>query len=429
MDTYIIMNVAVIVLLLALSGFFSGSETALTAASKARLHNFEKDGQKGARAAMDLINDREKLISALLLGNNLVNILASALATAFLLKIFGEYGVAYATIAMTLLVLIFSEVLPKTYAITRPNRASMAVSGPVSIFVKIFYPVSGAVQLLVSVMLRAMGVRDVGTMSSPHDEIRGTVDMHHQEGGMAKGDRDQLIGVLELRDLTVDDVMIHRKSLSMIDGHLPVQEIVEQALESPHTRLPIWKDDPDNVVGVLHAKDLLRALHGTGGDMSKLDVKSIWREPWFVPETTPLAYQLRAFQKRRAHFALAVDEYGALMGVITLEDILEEIVGDIIDEHDVPIQGARPQPDGTYIINGDVPIRDINRAFEWELPDEEAVTLAGLIIHEAQTLPDPGQTFSFYGFRFEVLRRQRNQITAIHVVPPGDETDDESEDG
>lgn len=401
--------------LLACSGFFSGSETALTATSKARMLSLEKDKDARARRVNHLIADRESLIGAILLGNNLVNILAASLASAVFLAMFGEAGVPIATLVMTLLVLIFAEVLPKTYALSNPDRMALVVSLPLRFFVMIFAPVVAAVQAVVRLTLRLLGANVEGPVLSAHEEIRGHIDLHHQEGGVVKTDRDMLGGVLDLRELTVDDVMVHRKNLLMLDIDQPAGELVEAALTSPHTRLPLYRDDAEDIVGVLHARDLARALHQAGGDADKIDIEAIKREPWFVPETTPLQEQLTAFRAKREHFALVVDEYGGLMGVITLEDILEEIVGDIEDEHDVAVEGVAPLPDGFVMVEGATPIRDVNRALDWALPDDEAVTIAGLVIHEAQTIPEAGQVFRFHGVQFEILERKRNQITRMRL--------------
>ncbi|MGX6648577.1 HlyC/CorC family transporter [Maricaulaceae bacterium MS644] len=401
--------------LLAFSAFFSGSETALTATSKARMLSLEKDKDERAKRVNHLISDRESLIGAILLGNNLVNILASSIAAAVFLAMFGEAGVPIATLVMTLLVLIFAEVMPKTYALSNPDRLALAVSLPIRFFVTIFAPVVAAVQAVVRLALRVLGANVEGPVLSAHEEIRGQIDLHHQEGGVVKSDRDMLGGVLDLRELTVDDVMVHRKNLVMLDIEQPAGELVETALTSPHTRLPLYKDDAENIVGVLHVRDLARALHQAGGDAEKVDIDAIRREPWFVPETTPLQEQLTNFRVKREHFALVVDEYGGLMGVITLEDILEEIVGDIEDEHDVAVAGVAPLPDGFVMVEGATPIRDVNRALDWDLPDDEAVTIAGLVIHEAQTIPEAGQVFRFHGVQFEILDRKRNQITQMRL--------------
>ncbi|MDZ4368107.1 MAG: HlyC/CorC family transporter [Afipia sp.] len=408
-----------ILLLLLFSAFFSGSETALTAASRARMHRLAEDGSKRARTVLSLTEDRERLIGAVLLGNNLVNILASALATSLFLALFGDAGVVYATLVMTAVVLIFAEVAPKTVAITNTDRVALAVAPILRVVTFVFGPITAAVQFIVRIALRPFGlnVDQNQQVLSAHEELRGAINLHHHEGSVVKIDRDMLGGILDLHDLEVSDVMVHRKNIVMIDTAQPNSEIISQALASPHTRFPLWRDDPENIVGVLHAKDLLRALAGAGWTADSIDVLSIATKPWFVPDTTALQDQLNAFLRRKTHFALVVDEYGALMGLITLEDILEEIVGDIRDEHDIEVAGVRLQPDGSVVVNGVVPIRDLNRAFDWSLPDEEATTVAGLVIHEARTIPEVGQTFTFHGFRFEILRRQRNQIAQLRIAP------------
>ncbi len=409
------LKLGLILLLLVFSAFFSSSETALTAASRARMHARAKAGDKRAALVGRLLEARERLIGALLLGNNLVNIFASALMTALALDVFGQVGVVYATLVMTLLVLIFAEVMPKTWAITKPDEAAMAVARPVNLIVKVFAPFVRAIQVLVNGSLRLFGVKSAGTDWTAADEIRGAIDLHHKEGSVERQERDRILGVLNIGELVVEDVMIHRKNLIMIDGGLPPRKIIEQVLASGHSRLPVWDEHPDNVVGILHAKDLLKALARPGADKDRINIKRLLRTPWFVPETTPVLIQLKAFQQKREHFALVVDEYGALMGVVTLEDIIEEIVGDIQDEYDEIDPDIKPDTDGSVTVDGDVPVRDLNRALDWDLPDEEAVTVAGLIIHESQTIPEVGQVFSFHGYRFEVLARKRNQITSVRV--------------
>jgi len=418
--TEVVLKLSAILALIVLSAFFSGSETALTAASRSRMHARAKDGQKRAGLVGKLLESRERLIGALLLGNNLVNILASALMTGLMLSLFGDVGVFYATIVMTLLVLIFAEVLPKTYAITRPDDAAISVARPVRVIVWLFAPIVNVIQILVNGFLRLFGVRSDAAHWSVADEIRGAVHLHTEEGRVDKNERDQILGVLNIGDLDVEDVMIHRKNLVMIDAGLPAAEIIKHVLASGHSRLPFWQDDIDNVVGVLHVKDLLATISAANGNMDKLDIASVLREPWFTPETTSVLSQLKAFQQKRAHFALVVDEYGALMGVVTMEDIIEEIVGDIQDEFDEEVEGVKLAKDGSVIVAGDVPVRDLNRARDWDLPDEDAVTIAGLIIHESQTIPDVGQVFSFHNHRFEIVARHRNQITSVKVRKMGE---------
>lgn len=415
-----------ILCLLGMSAFFSGSETALTAASRTRMHQLERDGDKRAAKVTTLISDREKLIGAILLGNNLVNILASALATTLFASLLpGAAGVAVATAVMTILVLIFAEVLPKTYAITRADRMAMSVAKPISWLVAGAAWIVTVIQTIVNFTLRMIGASAPDADFTAEEEIRGAIDFHHFEGGVDEADRHRLVGALDLKDMTVEEVMIHRKNITMLDGTLPSGEIIRQALKSPHTRIPLYQADDDEIIGILHVKDLLRAVVQHKGNIDGLNLTELLREPWFVPETTPLQDQLDLFLKERNHFALVIDEYGELQGLLTLEDILEEIVGDIRDEHDVPVQGVRPQSDGSVITEGWVTIRDLNRATGWQLPDEEAVTVAGLVIHEAQTIPEPGQRFAFHGHRFDIIRKTRNQITGLRVAPMPEEPEDD----
>ena len=412
--------------LLALSALFSAAETSMTGASRARMHQLEREGDRAARRVNRLIGDQESMIGAVLLGNNLINILASAVTTQVITAaIPGALGVAAATALMTVLVLVFGEVLPKTVAIVRSDDVARALSAPTLWVVRLFGPVIYAVQWIVRKTLGLIGVKlDMATdVLAAHEEIRGAVEYHHSEGLVETGDRYMLGGVLDLAEMDVGEVMVHRKAMIMLDGDLPPRQFLAEALASVHTRLPIYRGEPENIVGVLHAKDLLHALAHAEGDIDRLDLAGIIREPWFVPETTSLKDQLAAFLKRQNHFALVVDEYGALQGLITLEDILEEIVGDIEDEHDVAVAGVRPGADGSMMVDGSVTIRDLNRAMDWDLPDDEAVTVAGLLIHEAQRIPDVGETFDFHAQRFRVAERKGNQITVLQVWPPVPEAD------
>ncbi|MEM1037233.1 MAG: HlyC/CorC family transporter [Pseudomonadota bacterium] len=420
----IIGTAVAILILIMLSGFFSGSETALTAASRSRMHQLEKEGDKRAGVVTKLIADRERLIGAILLGNNLVNILATALASALFINLFGDAGVALATAMMTVLVLVFAEVLPKTYAITRPDDMARSVSTPISWLVAGASWIVSVIQLIVNATLRLAGVKPPEDLLTAEDDIRGTIDLHHSEEGLDAKNRHRLVGALDLKDMTVEEVMIHRKNIFMINADQPAEIIIRQALSTPHTRLPLYKGDQEEIIGVLHVKDVLRAVVSEGGKADKVDIMAVARDPWFIPETTRAEDQLDLFLKKRSHFALVVDEYGALQGLVTLEDILEEIVGDIRDEHDVVVQGVKPLEDGSVETDGWVTIRDLNRATGWDLPDDEAVTIAGLVIHEAQTIPEPGQRFAFHAHSFDVMNKKRNQITRLKITPILDEPAD-----
>jgi Mg2+/Co2+ transporter CorB len=412
-------SLAVIVVCLAVSFFFSASETALTAFSRARMLQLERNGNTRARLVNRLVETRERMIGAILAGNNVANIAASALTTGVLFAWFGDVGVLYATAIMTVVIVVFIEVLPKTLAINTPDRVALVVARPILWLVRLMGPILVGIEALVRWILRLFGAR-FGTDQaylSAHEELRGTVDLLHREGSVEKQDRDMFGGLLDLRDLVVSDVMIHRTEMISVCADLPPREVTMAVLAEPVTRVPLWSGKPDNIIGILHAKDLLRAIRDADGDLSKVDVKAIARPPWFVPDVRPLSEQIKAFRRRKTPFALVVDEYGELMGLVTLEDILEEIVGDITDEHDVVVPGVRPQPDGSVNVDGGVPIRDLNRAMEWSLPDTEATTVAGLVIHEARSIPEAGQTFTFHGFRFRVLRREKNRIAALRITP------------
>ena len=412
-------DILVIVFSLFAAAFFAGAETALTAASRARMQALETSGDKRARLANHLITRRSRLISAMLLGGQLVTIASSAYTTSVLVAAVGEKGVFYATAVMTALIVVFGEVLPKTIAIAYPDRVSLWVAPVVSFFVTIFGPVVSAVEWLVRMMLQPFGVslgqREIGLSGA--EELRGAVDILHREGEVARDDRDMFGGLLELAEIPVGDAMIHRTKMRTIDADLPPDELIREVLASPYTRMPLWRGDPDNIIGMLHTKDLFRAYAATGGDSSKLRAADIALEAWFIPEATTLRDQLEAFLRRKTHSALVVDEYGSVLGLITLEDIIEEIVGDIKDEHDLLAQGVRQQLDGSLIVDGAVTIRDLNRAMDWNLPDDEAATIAGLVIHEARAIPEARQTYVFHGLRFEVLRRQRNRIAALRIMP------------
>jgi Mg2+/Co2+ transporter CorB len=410
--------IATIFLCVALAAFFSASETALTAASRAHMYALEKAGDKRAALVNRLLKRRNRLIGATLLGNTLVNIGSSAFMTSVLVVVVGDKGALFATIIMTFLLLVFAEVMPKTLALNYPDTVSLIVVRALSVFVSIFGPVLLAVEALVRGLFKLIHIDVTRQKSilSGHEQLKSVVEFLHREGGVGRSDRDMVGGLLDLHELEISDVMVHRTKMFTINADLPPKELLREVVNSPYTRMPLWRAQPDNIIGVLHAKDLLRALDMCG-DIEKLKVDDIALEAWFVPDTTSLEDQLQAFLKRKSHFALVVDEYGEVMGLVTLEDILEEIVGDIKDEHDLAVQGVRPQADGSVMVEGSVPIRDLNRVMAWDLPDEEATTVAGLVIHEARAIPESGQVFTFHNFRFEVLRKMRNRITALRIAP------------
>lgn len=428
LDVTFWVTVAAILVLIMMSAFFSGSETALTASSRGKLRAQADKGSRGAEVALKVTDDSERMIGAILLGNNVVNILSASLATALLTRMFGDSGVAFATLGMTALVLIFGEVLPKTLSILNPEPVATRVAPIIRVLILVFSPVVTLVRTLVRGLLYLFGVRQGADANilAVREEIAGALQIGHAEGVVEKEDRDRILGALDLGLRTVDEIMRHRAAIMMIDAGLPVTEILRLVLDSPHTRHPLYKDDPENIVGVLHAKDLLRAMQRMLRDdgridpeeLAAFDILDVAMAPYYIPDTTTLDDQMRAFLKRKSHFALVVDEYGALQGLITLEDILEEIVGEIADEFDLATEEAvATTADGAFIVPGLMTIRDLNRQHDWQLPDDEANTIAGLVIHEAQTIPAEGQVFSFHGFRFEVLEKQDNRIATLKIMP------------
>jgi len=417
-----VLTLVAIAVLLFLSAFFSGSETALTVASRPLMHQLESKGNKHAKTVNKLQERKGVLIGAILIGNNLVNILASALATSLLIGFFGEAGIAYATIIMTALVVMFAEILPKTYALQNADRTALKLAPIIRPIVFILSPITLATQRLVRNTLWIFGIRLDGDddFTSKTEELRGAIELHQSEfddNKTIQNERAMLRSVLDLSEIEVGEIMVHRKTITMLNVDDPAEEIVNNVLASQHTRMPLWRNQPENVVGVVHAKEVLRAIYNNRGNFN-IDISALASDAWFIPETTHLLDQLQAFRDRHEHFALVVDEYGSLQGVVTLEDILEEIVGEIADEHDINLPGLRPQSDGSFIVDGSFTIRDLNRHLEWNLPDEEASTIAGIILHESRRIPNVGQAFMFFGLRFEILRRQRNQIITIRITPP-----------
>ncbi|KAF0185878.1 MAG: hypothetical protein FD163_546 [Hyphomonadaceae bacterium] len=413
----IFLTIAIVFVLIGLNAFFSLAETALTATSRAKMANLEKEGDAKAARVNKLLEERAEMIGVILLGSNLVTIGASAIATAILSQQYGAAGAALSTAILTPLLLIFGEVLPKSMAINGADDIAREVAWPVQIMIRVLAPFMFLLTGVVAFLMRIMGIKgEVYTTEQALAEIRGSLELGRQSGHLEKSDHDRLGGILDLKELNVSDIMVHRKSMKTLDIANPPREIINQILASSHSRIPVYEGDQENIIGVLHTKDLLKALADNNGDFDAIDIANIMKAPWFVPDTATLKEQLEAFLKQRNHFALVVDEYGVLQGLVTLEDVLEEIVGEIVDEHDIAKQGIRPQHDGSINVDGWVPIRDVNRHMDWELPDDDAVTVAGLVIHEAQTIPSPGQSFSFHGFRFLVLRKARNQILALRIT-------------
>lgn len=416
----LLLALIILPLFLGMSGFFSACETAITAASRAKVHQLWKEGDARALIIKDLQSDLGLSISALLLGATFFNTLSVSLATGIIVNLVGQEGVAYASLLMGTLIIIYAEVAPKIVAVQNPEHFLLRSSRILYYLFCVLRPVLHAINIAARLSLKIVGFK-VADHSASHatvEELRGVIDLHHGPGDDTAEERVMLKSVLDLGSVQLSEVMTHRKNVSMINIEEPITKIVDLILQSPFTRIPLWQHNPDNIVGVLNAKALFRAVKKHPEDLHHLDLLSVAQKPWFVPESTDLLEQLKAFRSRHEHFAIVVDEYGAIQGIVTLEDILEEIVGEISDEHDITWKGIRPQPDGSFIIDGNMTIRDLNRQFDWHLPDDTASTLAGLILFEVRRIADVGQVFMLHGFRFEILRKQRNQIMLIRVTPP-----------
>ena len=404
-----LIEIIAIFLLLLISAFFSSSETAITRVSDAKIHQKAEEGNKKAINTKNLLKDREKVIGALLLGNNAVNILASALTTSLFIAPFGDLGIFYATILMTILIFIFSEVLPKTYAIRKSEKLTLFTVPYISFLTKVLAPINIIVQILVSSILNLTGREK--NKNDGRQNIRGAIILADDEGSVRKRDRKMLEGILDLSELDVDEIMTHRKNIESFDISEESKKIFEKSIKSNFSRIPIWEGNPDNIIGILHIKDLIRAA-----TISKtLDVKAILQKPLFIPETTSLSKQLNEFRKSSTQIALVIDEYGVLQGLITMEDILEEIVGEIFDEFDQPSSKPNILEDGKVLVDGNMTVRDINRLMDWKIPDDEASTLSGLVIEIAQKLPKEREIIKIKDYKFKVVNRKKTTISKLLV--------------
>ncbi len=415
---YAILSIVPVFFFIIFSALCSASETAVLASSRVRLHHLANKNPK-ASVVLAIQSHIAGFIGSILLLNTLSNTFLTALVTGILTYAFGAAGAFYGAFGTAAIITIYAEVLPKMYVYTNPEKISMAFSPAFKPILILITPLSKSIDFVAKASLRIFGIRITQELeSNSAEELRGAIELHAGSSREAEYERAMLRSVLDLTSVEVTEIMRHRKNMFMMNIDLPNKAIVEQVLKSSYTRIPVWRENPENIVGVLHTKDLLRSLQALKGDPEKLNIDKIATPPWFIPETTTLFSQLAAFRDKREHFALVIDEYGDLQGMVTLEDILEEIVGEIVDEHDVEIPGVRIAADGTYTIEGTVTIRDLNRQFRWKLPDENAATLAGLVLHEARDIPEVGHSITCHGFKLDVLRRHRQQITSVRVTPP-----------
>ena len=416
----LILAAVIVLFLVGLSGVCAGSEAAILSASRIRLHHMAKKGSVKAKIILEIQNSLGAFISALLFVNTWLNIAVTALVTSLFNDIFGPVGAIYAVPLMGFLITIYAEVLPKIYIYNDPERSVLAFAPFFKPFYKVFSPATLFIDKIARLSLKLFGFKASPDSQgeSSQEDLRGAIDLYGGPSIQTRHERAMLRSILDLADVEASEIMTHRNKMFILNADLPPEQIVDQVLSAPYTRIPLWKTQPDNIVASLHAKDLLRAVRAFKNDLSHFDIMSVASSPWFIPSTTTLFAQLEAFRERREHFALVVDEYGDLEGMLTLEDILEEIVGEIVDEHDIELPGVKTAPDGPYIIDGSVTIRDLNRLFDWEISDEDASTIAGLILHETKQIPEVGQSFLIHGFRIDILRRQRHQILQVKLTPP-----------
>lgn len=408
---------AILLLLIILSAFFSSSETGMMALNRYRLRHLSKTGHRGALRADRLLARTDQLIGVILIGNNFVNILASAIATLIAVRIWGDAGVVIATIGLTIIILIFSEVTPKTLAALYPEKIAFPASHALEPLLKLLYPVVWTLNLITNNLLRLMGVRLEGDQGSDHlsrEELRTLVN---ESGSMLPGrHQDMLLSILDLEKVTVNDIMVPRNEIVGIDLDDPMDEILRLVRGSQHTRLPVYRSDINNTVGILHLRNISRLLHTD--EINKATLMQLCREPYFIPESTPLHTQLFNFQKERRRIGIVVDEYGDVLGIATLEDILEEIVGEFTtDFASSSSQDILPQSDGTTIVDGTTPIRTLNRALNLDLPTDGPKTLNGLITDYLESIPENNLCLSLHGMRLETLQIKDNVIRTVRIHP------------
>jgi CBS domain containing-hemolysin-like protein len=427
-----IFNLLLAVFLLAANGFYVASEFALVKSKGFRIDSLAEENRVGARLTQNMLKNVEAYLACCQLGITMASLglgwVGEPTVSALLRPMLTPLGMPQSALhfvsflvgflVFSSLHIVLGEQVPKTLAIREPEPVALWIAYPLHASFLLFFPLNWLLNAASNSILRLLGVREATHQDIlTYGEIEGLVEVSAEHGKMEETHAEYIHNLFRFGELEVGDVMVHRINMRSVDISEPPEKVIEDVLATPYSRVPVWENEPENIVGIVHAKDLLKAIKDAGGNMSKIDIRAIATKPWFIPDTTNLTDQLNAFLKRKAHIALVVDEYGEVQGLVTLEDILEEIVGDISDEYDIPVQGVRPQPDGSVNVDGSVPIRDLNRATGWELPDEEATTVAGLVIHEARIIPEPGQAFTFHGFRFQVLRKNRNRITALRITP------------
>ena len=402
-----------LIILVFLSGFLSGSETAITATSKARIIYQKKKGVKRAGYVLELLDKKDNVISTLLLSNNLVNILASSLATAFFYDIFGVEGIFYATLLMTVVIVIFAEVLPKTYALNRPNRTALLISPIIYYLNKFLFVFVFVINLIVRVIFRKNDNDTLNKDLQSEEELKGVIDLYKTSNPDYEQEKEMLQSILQLNDITVEEIFTHRKNIYSIDSSIDTKYIINKINSSRFTRIPFWKDDPENIIGLLNVRAL--NIDIDNHERSKEIIFEKITKPWFIPETTNLLEQLVEFRKRKEHLAFVVDEFGELLGLITLEDIIEEIVGEIVDEIDIPENDFKLNRYGKVIVDGEKNLRDLYKNFDLEAPDSKSSTIAGYILEISKKIPLYGEVVRDNVFNYKILSHSRKQISRIEI--------------
>ncbi len=406
-ETLLLYQIFVIIFLIFLSAFFSSSETAITSISEDVLQKKVEEKDYSSIKTQKLLRKKELVISGILLGNNLVNILSSAVATNLFIKAFGTVGILYSTITMTTIIFIFAEVLPKIYAIRKAEKLLIFYTPYLNLVLMTLYPINNVIHKIIQYLVKS---KSQNKHTFNLDRIRGAILLADKEGNMLKDDKLMLESILDLKDREVHEAMIHRKDIFSLNIDLSEKELLEKVKKTNYSRLPIWDKNSENIIGVILVKDLLKIII----ESKKFSIKKILQKPLFIPETTNLFNQLNVFKEKKKHMAFVVDEYGVLQGLITLEDILEEIVGQIEDEYDVAT-ASQSDLSGNIYVRGNVSIRDLNRIYNLKFSEDTASTIAGLIINYAKRIPEIGEIFVIDNIILTVSSRSKTRITKVQI--------------
>ena len=407
--------VSAIVGMLCISSIISATETAITASSPGLIQKLKAEGNKRADLLLGILKIKEKVISTLLIGNNLANIICTTIATSLFIEFLGDdVGTLVSSIVMSLVIIIFSEVIPKAIAVAKPENIAIAITPIVIILLKILQPINIILAYFVKVFCFVFRI-NLQHKISAEDEVRGVIEHHMYEGNVVKDDRDMLGGILDIRNMVVSDIMIHRSNIVAIDINTNPKEIISSVLASPHSRIPFWENNQDNIIGILHIKDLISMMYDKK-EKNKIDIRKLLNSPYFIPDNALVINQLKTFREGQTHLACVVDEYGALQGILTLEDILEEIVGQIHDEHDSSENKVVKKSDTEYMIDGTMSVRDLNRELNWTIPETDSTTIAGFIIDKMQKIPDRGEYLIENNLKMIVRKKFENRIKTIQVV-------------